>query len=325
MPVSWSQMRAAVIERYGEPPVLRDVSEPKADGANLVEFTAAPLNPVDLSIATGKFYAGSPPTPYVPGGEGIGRLLQGENNGRRVYFRAALPHGSLAERAVVSGGQAVPLPDTVPDGVAAALGTPGIAAYLALTRRAQLKAGETVLVLGASGVLGMIAVQVARLLGAGRIVAGARNERGLARAKELGAAATVDLKQTDGLTDRIREASAGQLNVVIDPVWGVPGVAALEAMSPLGRFVQLGQSAGPEGVVKSGVVRGRYLSILGYTTFVVPWEEQAAAYRKLIDYATTGEIKVEFEILPLDAAPDAWQQQASSPHRKLVLSPQARR
>jgi NADPH:quinone reductase len=318
-------MRAAVIERYGEPPVLREVPEPKADGATLTEVTAAPLNPVDLSIASGKFYAGSPPTPYVPGGEGIGRLLQDGKPGPRVYFRAALPNGALAERAVVSGGQAVPIPDTVPDGVAAALGTPGIAAYLALTRRAQLKAGETVLVLAASGVLGMIAVQVARLLGAGRIVAGARNEQGLARARELGAAATVDLKQTDGLTDRIREASAGQLNVVIDPIWGVPGVAALEAMSPMGRFVQLGQSAGPEAVVKSGVVRGRYLSVLGYTSFMVPWEEQAAAYRKLIDYAASGQIKVEFELLPLEAAPDAWKQQAASPHRKLVLSPQTLR
>ena len=317
-------MRAAVVERYGEPPVVRQVDEPKSDGANLVEVTAAPLNPVDLSIATGKFYAGSPPTPYVPGGEGVGRPLRSGKPGARVYFRAALPDGSLAERALISGGQTVPIPDAVPDGVAAALGTPGIAAYLALTRRAQLKPGETVLILGASGVLGTIAVQVARLLGAGRVIAGARDPRGLARANDLGAHATVDLKQTDGLTDRIREASGGQLHVVIDPVWGVPGVAALEAMSPHGRFVQLGQSASPEAVVKSGAVRGRYLSILGYTTFLVPWEEQAAAYRKLADHAAAGQIKVEFEILPLEAAPDAWKQQAASPHRKLVLSPQAR-
>jgi NADPH2:quinone reductase len=188
-----------------------------------------------------------------------------------------------------------------------------------------MKAGETVLVLGASGVLGAIAVQVARLLGAGRIIAGARNEQGLARARELGAHATVDLKQTDGLTERIREASRGELQVVIDPVWGVPGVAALEAMSPHGRFVQLGQSAGPEAVVKSSIVRGRYLSILGYGSFLVPWEEQAAAYRKLADYAAAGQLKVEFEILPLEAAPEAWKRQATSPHRKLVLSPQARR
>jgi len=317
-------MRAAVIERYGEPPVLRDVPEPTVDGANLVEVIAAPLNPVDLSIASGKFYAGSPPTPYVPGGEGIGRLLQNGKPGPRVYFRAALPNGALAERAVVSQSQTVPIPDSVPDGVAAALGTPGIAAYLALTRRAQLKTGETVLILAASGVLGSCAVQVARLLGAGRIVAGARDEQQLARARELGADAIVDLKQTDGLSDRIREASGGQLNVVIDPVWGVPGVAALEAMSPFGRSVQLGQAAGPEAVVKSGILRGRYLSILGFTNFLVPWEEQAAAYRTLVDWATSGKLKVEFEVLPLEAAPVAWKRQASSPHRKLALSPQAR-
>jgi len=317
-------MRAAVIERYGEPPVLRDVPEPKSDDASLVEVTAAPLNPVDISIASGKFYQGSPPTPYVPGGEGIGRPLQHGKPGPRAYFRAALPNGALAERAVVSQGAMVPIPDSVPDGVAAALGIPGIAAYLALTRRAQLKAGDTVLILAASGVLGVCAVQVARLLGAGRIIAGARDEQSLARAKELGADATVDLKQTDGLTNRIREASGGQLQVVIDPVWGEPGVAALEAMSPLGRFVQLGQSAGPEAIVKSNVVRGRYLSILGFTTFLVPWEEQAAAYRTLINYAATGKLKAEFEILPLDAVPDAWKRQASSPHHKLVLSPQVR-
>lgn len=318
-------MRAAVIERYSDPPVLRDVPEPKADGANLVEVIAAPLNPVDLSIASGKFYAGSPPIPYVAGGEGIGRLLQNGRAGPRVYFRAALPNGSLAERAVVNGAQTVAIPDNVPDGVAAALGTPGIAAYLALTRRAELKKGETVLVLGASGVLGAIAVQVARLLGAGRVIAGARNEQGLARSRELGAHATVDLKQTDGLTDRIKEASGGQLQVVIDPVWGMPGVAALEAMSPHGRFVQLGAAAGPEATVKSGIVRGRYLSILGYSNFLVPWEEQAAAYRTLVEYAAAGKLKVEFEIMPLEAAPEAWKQQASSPHHKLVLSPQATR
>jgi NADPH:quinone reductase-like Zn-dependent oxidoreductase len=318
-------MRAAVIERYGELPVLREVPEPETDGSSLVEVSAAPLNPVDISIAGGKFYAGSPPTPYVPGGEGIGRLQQNGKTGPRVYFRAALPNGAMAERAVVSRGQTVPLPESVPDGVAAALGTPGMAAYLGLTRRAELKAGETILILGASGVLGMIAVQVARLLGAGRVIAAARDERALARTKELGADATVDLKQTDGLTDRIKEASQGQLTVVIDPLWGAPGVAAMEALSPFGRFVQLGAAAGQEAVVKSGVVRGRYLSVLGYNTFVVPWEEQAAAYRTLVDYVVAGQLKVEFEVLPLEAAPDAWRQQASSPHRKLVLSPQARR
>ena len=312
-------MRAAVIERYGEPPVVRDVDEPKADGDRLIEVSGAPLNPVDLSMASGRFYATPPQPPYVPGGEGIGRPVTGRS-GPRVYFRAALPNGALAEKSVTSG-QTVPLPDNVDDGMAAALGTPGIAAYLALTRRAALQKGETVLVLGASGVLGSIAVQVAKLLGAGRVIAAARDDRALQRADQLGADATVDLKQTDGLTQRMREASGGTLQVVIDPVWGIPGVAALEALSPQGRFVQLGQSAGAEAVVKSSVVRGGYLSLLGHTSFLVPWEEQAAAYRALLDYASAGKLKVEYEVLPLDAAADAWKQQAQSPHRKLLLSP----
>lgn len=314
-------MRAPVVERHGEPPVMREMPEPVADKATVVEVIAAALNPADLAIASGKFYTGPPPLPYVPGGEGVGRLLQNGTAGPRVFFRAAFPNGSFAERASVSGGQTIAIPDGVPDGLAASLGTPGIAAYIGLTRRAQLKPGETVLILAASGVLGGIAIQVARLAGAGRIVAGARDEQGLARSKELGAHATVDLKQTDGLTERIREASGGQLNVVIDPLWGVPGVAALEAMSPFGRFVQLGAAAGAEAVVKSGVVRGRYLSILGHSNFSLPWEDLAAAYRALIEYAAVGKLTVEVEVMPLEAAAEAWKLQATSPHRKLALSP----
>lgn len=99
----------------------------------------------------------------------------------------------------------------------------------------------------------------------------------------------------------------------------------MEALSPYGRFVQVGQSAGPEAVVKSGTVRGGFLSILGYTSFRVPWEEQEAAYGTLLDYAAAGKIKVDYEILPLDDTPQAWERQASSPHLKLVLSPQSRR
>src|SRR5438132_9809183 len=312
-------MRAAVIERFGELPVVRERDERRSDSANVSDAAAAPLDRLDLSIATGKCYAGTPPRPYVPGGEGIGHPRSGVP-ADRVYFRAAPPNGALAERAVANG-QTVPLPEQVSDGVAAALGTPGIAAYLAMTRRAQLQPGETVLVLGASGVLGSIAVQVAKLIGAGRVIAAARDDRALARAKDLGADATVDLKQIEGLTERIREASRGQLQVVIDPIWGAAAVAALEAMSPLGRFVQLGQAAGPEATVKSATVRGRYLSILGYGSFLVPWEEQVVAYRRLVEYAAAGRIKVEVVVLPLEAVAEAWKQQATSPHRKLVLSP----
>src|SRR6202022_4821748 len=97
------------------------------------------------------------------------------------------------------------------------------------------------------------------------------------------------------LNDRTKNSSQGRPKFVIDPLRGAPGVAAMGALSPFGRFVQLGAAAGPEAVVNSGIVRGRYLSILGYNSFVVPWEEQAAAYRKLLDYVGAGKLKVEVE------------------------------
>lgn len=314
-------MRAAVIERYGEPPVVKQVDDIKPNGAAVVQVAAAALNPVDISIASGKFYQAAPPPPYVPGHEGIGRVLSSGTAGPRVYFRAALPHGALAERAVVNG-ETIPLPDGVPDGVAAALGTPGIAAFLALTDRGKLEPGETVLVLGASGVLGSIAVQLAKLHGAARVIAGARDERGLARSRELGADATVDLKQLEGLTERIREAASGQLTLVLDPIWGPPAVAALEALNPRGRLVQAGQSAGNDATLKSSTVRGRTLSILGYSSFGVPWEKQAIAYRTLVEYAAAGKLTIDYELLPLDATPVAWSRQKASPHTKLVIAPQ---
>src|SRR2546425_7163659 len=232
-------MRAAVIERYGEPPVVRDVPEPKNDGAGLMEVTVGALNPADISVAGGKFYGGPPPTPYVPGGEGVGRRVQAGKSGPRAFFRAMLPHGAFAERAIARD-EPVPIPDSVPDGLAAALGTPGFPALFGLTKRAQLQKGETVLILAASGVLGTIAIQLARLLGAGRVIAAARDERALARAKDIGADATIDLKQTEWLTERIRDASGGELNLVLHPVSGNPGAPGKEAPMPHRPFYDVG-------------------------------------------------------------------------------------
>jgi NADPH:quinone reductase len=317
-------VRAALIERYGEPPVVRDVDDPAApDSQALVEVTAAPLNPVDLSIASGQFYAGSPKTPYIPGIEGIGRVLKGTRlrPGSRVYFEARLGSGSLAERVPFDETAAAELPDGVDDGTAACLGLSAIVAWLALEQRAALKPGETVLVLGASGVLGLIAVQAARILGATRVVAAARDAGGLERARELGADATVDLTRLEGLSAAIREASGGGVDVVIDPLWGPPAVAASEAMNRFGRLVQLGQAAGPQASLSSSVIRGRTLSILGYTVFALASDAKMRAYRRLIQEAAAGRIRCDVETLPLAKVADAWNRQRQSPHRKLILAP----
>src|SRR5260370_39675809 len=117
-------MRAAVIERHGEPPVVREMPEPVADKATVVEVIAAALNPADLSIASGKFYTGPPPLPYIPGGEGVGRLLQNGTSDARRFFRTAMPNGSLAQPATVSGGQTGASPCGGPHGRAGRFGTP---------------------------------------------------------------------------------------------------------------------------------------------------------------------------------------------------------
>ncbi|MGH2863743.1 MAG: hypothetical protein ACRDJX_00680 [Solirubrobacteraceae bacterium] len=163
-------MRAAVLQEYGVP-VAGEFEEPSAgpDQAAL-DVLAAGLNPVDVAICAGRFYAGKPPLPSIAGREGVGML-----DGARVYFDAPVtPFGSMAQRALVDPSHTYPVPDGVEDGIAVALGISGLAAWLALSWRAELKAGEHVLVLAASGVLGQIAVQAAKLLGAARVGAAAR-------------------------------------------------------------------------------------------------------------------------------------------------------
>lgn len=317
-------MRAAVIERYGEPPVVRDMPLPRVeDGTVLIQVTAAPLNPVDLSIANRRFYGSSPATPYVPGREGVGRVVEGpgRDGGARVYFESEGGHGSLAERSLAPATQTVPIPDGVRDEVAGCLGIPALAAWLGLEWRGKLEAGETVLILGATGVLGMIAVQAAKLLRAQRVIAAGRSEEGLRRAAELGADATVDLGAEGDLVERFTRAAAGNLDLVIDPLWGEPGLAALKALRTGGRMVQLGQAAGPEVSLPSGIVRGRQLSILGHTNFAVPWEVKARAFETMAGHAAADRLQVSYETVPLAQAPEAWRRQASSPGLKLILTP----
>jgi NADPH:quinone reductase len=316
-------MRAAVIEQYGQPPTIADRPDPPVDGnALLVEVTAAGLNPVDISIASGKFYAGSPKLPYVPGEEGVGRVLRGGSvsPGARVYFHTVRGHGSLAEKALAQPEPAVELPDGVSDELAVCFGIAGLAGWLALEWRARLQKGECVLVLGASGVVGMIAVQSARLLGAGRVVAAARDKERLERARQLGADATVDLGG-EGLVAAIKQACDGGPDVIVDPVWGAPAAAALQAARPHARLVQVGQSAGAEVPIASAWVRGKLLAILGHTNFLAPVEVRTAAYRAMVGHAAAGRLTADLETMPLDQVKEAWQRQSRSPHRKLVLCP----
>jgi NADPH:quinone reductase-like Zn-dependent oxidoreductase len=306
-------MRAALIREVGTAPEVVERDEPEA--GLVVDVTAAPLNPVDLAIAAGTFYAGPPIIlPYVPGVEGVGRTP----GGARVWFETGAGFagdGAMAERAAVDPSRAVELPADVDDALAGCLGVAGLAAWVPLAHRARVAEGETVLILGATGIVGQIGVQAAKLLGAGRVVAAGRDAERLAA---LDADAAVQLPAT---ADALREAAGGPIDVVLDPLWGEHAATATEAMNVNGRLVMLGQSASQEATFDAGVVRGKALQILGHANGVTAPEVKQAALRTMCEHAAAGRLTVEYEQIPLERVGEAWERQASSPHVKLILVP----
>lgn len=311
-------MRAAVLHEYGVP-VLDEFRKPEAAGPDqaVVEVLAAGLNPVDVAICAGRFYAGSPPLPSVAGREGVGML-----EGKRVYFDAPLiPFGSMAELALVDPSSVYSIPDEVPDGIAVALGISGLAAWLALTWRAKLQESEHVLILGASGVLGQIAVQAAKLLGAARVVAAARSPEGLDRCLALGADAAVRLGDHDDLAGALSEAAQGRIDVVLDPLFGEPLVAALGAASFGARIVQIGAGAGAEATIPSAPIRGKMLVLMGHTNFAAPAEVKQEAYGRMAQEAAAGKLSVEVDRVPLEQVAGAWEKLTGGSHSKIVLVP----
>jgi NADPH:quinone reductase-like Zn-dependent oxidoreductase len=311
------RVRAAVLREYGVPQA-DDFQEPDAgpDQA-VVQVLAAGMNPIDVAICAGRFYAGSPPLPLVAGREGVGLL-----DGRRVYFDSpVLPFGSMAERALIDSRSTYDVPDEVSDGVAVALGISGMTAWLALTWKAELQPGEHVLVLAASGVLGQIAVQAAKLLGAARVIAAARSSEGLQRCLELGADAAVRLDGPGNLQAALTDAADGKIDVVIDPLFGEPFVAAANAASFAARIVQLGAGAGDDATLTSASIRGKLLVIKGHTYFFAPPEAKREAYRALTEAAVAGKLQIDSEPIALEQVAAAWQRLAAGAHRKIVLVP----
>ena len=313
-------MRAAVIRELGSAPELGEVDEPDGDG--VVEVLAAPLNPVDLAVASGAYVAGHPPLPYVPGCEAVGRSV----DGRVVWVFGGgfglLRDGGIRELAAVGDAVVVDVPDGADPALAAGLGIAGLAGWLPFAWRAPLHGGESVLVLGATGSVGLVAVQAAKLLGASRVVAAGRDEARLEKAAALGADATVQLGAAPDLVAAFRDSSGGEgPTYVFDALWGEPLVAAVQAAAPGATVVNLGQSAGPTAELPSGAVRGKNLNIHGHFAFGVPPEVFAEHYPRLVRHALAGEIQLDVERVPLDDVTDAWRRQASGEGAKLVLVP----
>jgi NADPH2:quinone reductase len=266
-------MHAAVLHTLATVPRYEEFPEPVVgdkDREVIVHVHAASLKPVDKQLASGSHYASRGELPRVCGTDGVGHL----DDGTRVFFGGPRPpHGAMAQRTVVPRAFAFPIPDGVNDETAAALPNPGISAWLSLAHRAKLVRGENVLILGATGVTGKLAVQIAKLLGAARVVAAGRNQQALRALHGLGADATICLAvPATELSDAfLREAGQGGFQVVIDYVWGGPAEAFLMAMTKTEfatmhseiRFVQVGESAAPTITLPAAVLRSAALTILG--------------------------------------------------------------
>lgn len=308
-----------MIRSVGATPEVDEVAEPSGEA---IDVLAAPINPIDLAVSRGILATGHPELPYVPGCEAVGRTA----DGRVVWiFGGSLGRtspGAIAARAPIGDAHAIDVPDGADPALAAALGIAGLAGWLPFAWRAPLAGGENVLVLGATGSVGLVAVQAARLLGAARVVAAGRSAAGLEQAAAYGADATVSLDEHEDLAAAFRDAFGGDgPSYVFDPLWGPPAAAAVQAAAPRATLVNLGQSAGATAELASAAVRFKNLSILGHTNFAVPADELADHYRRLVGHAIAGEIRLDVERVPLDAVADAWRRQAEGPGTKLVVVP----
>ena len=312
-------MRAALVREVGAVAEVGDVAEPAGE---TIEVLAASINPIDLAVSRGILATGHPELPYVPGCEAVGRTA----DGRLVWISGGslgrTSQGAIAERASVGDSHVIDVPDGADPALAAGLGIAGMAGWLPLAWRAPLRGGENVLVLGATGSVGFVAVQTAKLLGAARVVAAGRSAAGLERATQHGADATLRLDEVDDLVAAFKDAFGGEgPSYVFDPLWGEPAAAAVQAAVPHATIVNLGQSAGATSELASAAVRFKNLSILGHTNFLVPPDELAMQYRRLVSHAVAGDIRLDVERVPLDSVADAWRRQAEGAGTKLVVVP----
>lgn len=324
---------AGVIDAPGEQPRFGSVTlAPRASGQSLVRVVAAALNPLDLLIASGSFHSARHELPYVPGSECVGVVVDSErwDAGTIVYAEChASPTtpGAMAAHAIVRDEDILPVPVDLDPVLAAAVGNSGTAAYLALVETAGFNPGETVLVLGATGAVGQLAVQIAHLRGAGRVIGVGRDRSVLEALLPLGADAVVELSRSESTTENTAELAsrmrdvAGPVDVILDTLYGGPLEAALHACAPHARVVNVGSSAGETARIPAGLLRGRQITLSGFAGVHVPLAQKSAALTWLWSAMRRGELQVDVRTYPLEELPLAWRAQAASSHAKNVILP----
>jgi NADPH:quinone reductase-like Zn-dependent oxidoreductase len=305
-------MHAAVVRSFDEPPRYEtyDTPEPKGPDETLVDVLAAGLHPRVRTGASGQHYTSTGALPMIPGVDGVGRLP----DGRRIYFSSPDDAwGSMADRAVVDLRRTVPLPEHVDVAKVAAAMNPAMSSWVALRRRVPLEPGQSVLVLGATGNAGAMAVQVAKRLGAGRVVGAGRSQARLAELPAIGADAVVALDDDTAITGERLADAAAEVDIVIDYLWGAPAANAMMAMltarADRGRalnWIQIGAMAGPTIELPSVALRSANLRIQGSGQGSVSPRGYLAELPSLIEEIDAGTIEVKTRAVPLADVEAAW-------------------
>jgi NADPH:quinone reductase-like Zn-dependent oxidoreductase len=318
-----SRMKAAVVESFEAPPRYGEFPAPLAEPDEvLVSVKAAAVTQLARAFAAGKHYAAARP-PVVPGIDGVGL-----SDDRRVYFAFPRPPvGSMAEQVAVKRAYLTPLPDDLDDVTAAAAANPGMSSWVGLTRRARLVRGESVLVNGAAGVSGRLAIQVAKHLGARRVIATARHPAVEAELRALGADALIVLSpDSAALTEAFRrELREHGVDVVLDYLFGTSAEAFIQACvgsgrgaaEPRVRFIQLGTLAGPNITLPAAALRSSGLELIGMGLGAVSNAELILGIGEFLATYRAAGFRVETAVAPLGDVEAAW----SRPSRaRLVLT-----
>ncbi len=323
-------MKAAVLHKFGKAPRYEDFPDPTlGDGDVLVEVKAVALENIDRAMARGSHFASRQFLPHLPaivGSDGIGRL----ENGQLIGFGGMKPpYGAMAERAIIADLHYVQIPDGVEAAVAAAVPGSALTALFPLKWGAQLQQDETVLINGATGFAGKLAVQVARLLGAKRIVASGRNDEALRSLANLGADSVIDLKLSDAqLTAAFkREAGATGYGVILDFLWGRPTEILIATLVPdtlsfargRTRLVQIGEMAGPRITLAADALRTSGLTIVGGGSGITP-EALAEGTSLVWDWIKEGKLKADIEQAPLKDVERVWKR-TDVQGRRVVIVP----
>lgn len=310
-------MKAAIINAPGSPPVYGDFREPFAsDGTELITVSAAALSQFSKSRSSGSHYSSEGMFPAVAGADGVGRT----GDGRRVYFvLPEAPFGSLAEKSLVRSAQCIRLPNTIDDITAAAIANPGMSAWAALVERARLRSGETVLINGATGTAGTVAVQLAKYLGAGRVIGTGRNEGELKELASFGADAlpfALDAEHPLGAKQyedaHIAEFAHG-IDVVIDYLWGQSAKTIIVAIAKAVddgrsvRFVHVGGASREENIELPGAaLRSSAIQLMGSGIKSVPFPTLLNSIRNVFESAAPAKLQIATRTMPLSAIEEAW-------------------